>query len=367
MSKKVIISVTNDLETDQRVHKVTNFLYSQGYEVLLVGRKLKSSSADFSRDYPTKRMRLWFSHGPLFYAEYNIRLFLFLLFASYDILLSNDTDTLLANYYASKIRRKKLVFDAHELFPEVPELQGRKSVQKVWELIERHIFPRLKYAYTVCASISDYYKEKYGIEMHVVRNVPYKKDFSKVESQKFFTGKKILLYQGAVNVGRGLEYVIDAMPFLDDFVLMIVGTGDIINDLEQRVHRLKVDDRVVFVGKVPFERLDQYTVMATIGLSILDNQGLSYYYSLPNRIFDFVQAGVPILASDFPEIHRVIESYKIGEFAKDLSPEKLANQIKDMADKWENNPNKKQLFAVAADELNWENESKIIRGIFEKL
>jgi len=129
--KRILISVTNDLTTDQRVEKTCEALSEIGYDVLLVGRKLKKS-LPIQRNYMTIRFRLLFNVGFLFYAEFNIRLFIFLLFTKKDLLFSNDVDTLLPNYIISKLQNKKLVFDSHELFSEIPELVHKKRVKNVW-------------------------------------------------------------------------------------------------------------------------------------------------------------------------------------------------------------------------------------------
>ena len=160
ISNRAIVSVTNDLYTDQRVHKVCLFLESQGYSVLLVGRKRKNSIPLPERSYATKRLNLFFDSGVKFYAEYNMRLFFLLLFKRVKILVSNDLDTLLANYTVTKFKPNvQLCYDSHEYFTEVPELINRPRVQKIWEGIEAWIFPKIKSIYTVNNSISKLYQE----------------------------------------------------------------------------------------------------------------------------------------------------------------------------------------------------------------
>ena len=170
--KRVIVSVTTDLIIDQRVHKVCLFLKKHGLDVVLVGRKRKNSLPLGERSYKTKRMFLLFDRGPLFYAEYNIRLFFFLLFKRIDILVSNDLDTLLANYLISKMKGAKLVYDSHEYYTELPELQERKFVRSIWKYIEASILPKITHCYTVSQSVAEAYHKEYGIRMGVVRNVP---------------------------------------------------------------------------------------------------------------------------------------------------------------------------------------------------
>jgi len=358
-------SVTNDLVTDQRVHKVCTTLMQNGYEVKLVGRMLPDSK-HVKRPYQTERMFLLFRRTMLFYAEYNIRLFFYLLFDKTDIFLSNDTDTLLANYFVSVIRKKPLVFDAHEIFPETPEVTNRKWVKKVWTKIEDFIFPRLKNAYTVCDSIAAYYKEKYKIDMQVVRNIPLKKEppkrfSSKIPAPIVEKGKKIILYQGAVNTGRGIEWMIEAMFYLKDFVFYVIGDGDKLNELKEKTKRMRLTDRVIFTGQIPFENLHEYTACADIGINLLENWGLSYYYSLPNRIFDYIRENVPVLASDFPEIHKIIARYNIGMLVANFDPQYLASVVKRMALRGKN----RSAFATANAELCWENEAAVLLNVMK--
>ena len=353
---KVTVSVTNDLVTDQRVHKVCTTLKQNGYKVKLVGRELRNSKP-IERPYTTERMRLLFNKKIFFYAEFNIRLFFYLLFDKTDIFLSNDTDTLLANYLASVIRKKPLVFDAHEIFPEVPEITDRTWVKKIWTMIEDFIFPHLQNTYTVCDSIAKYYKDKYNINMQVVRNIPSQKIKTlRLASQKSpinAKGKKVILYQGAVNHGRGIEWMIEAMPLLNNCVFYIIGDGDLMKKLKDKVKKMQLSDKVIFTGRIPFEDLSLYTAKADIGINLLENWGLSYYYSLPNRIFDYIREGVPVLASDFPEIRKIIRHYDIGILINNFDPHYIASSIKRLILKGKN----QLAFEKANKDLCWENEA----------
>lgn len=365
---KITVSVTNDLTTDQRVHKVCTTLTQSGYEVKLVGRKFRNSRP-LERIYQTDRLRLFFNRSVLFYAEYNIRLFFYLLFDKTGLFLSNDTDSLPANYLVSKIRRKPLVFDAHEMFPEVTEVTGRKFVKKVWTKLEDRMFPHLKHCYTVCQSIADYYNIRYKINMGVVRNIPAARKDEEAKGRRgegvISHSQKIILYQGAVNIGRGIEQVIEAMPYLDGFVFYVVGDGDILQVLKERVNRMQLNDKVVFTGQIPFDMLPAYTACADIGVNLLENKGLNYYYSLPNRIFDYIRMHIPVLTSDFPEIRRIVAHYGVGTLIDRYEPQFLAETVKQMLAQGKNEAG----FAAANAELSWENESavllKIIKNAFE--
>ena len=334
-----------------------------GFDILLVGRKLPSSLPVVERNYKTKRFKLLFIKGPFFYALFNIRLFIFLTFSKFYILLSNDLDTLPANFLASKIRNKPLVYDSHEYFTEVPELIGRKRVKKTWEWIERMIVPKLKHAFTVCNSIATIYNEKYGTRFNVIRNLPVTETgFSKTVKSKI--SEKIILYQGAVNIGRGLEQAILAMKYIENAKLVIAGDGDIKVHLENLVKTENLQNKVEFTGRLSIEKLSELTPQADLGLSIEEDLGLNYRYALPNKLFDYIQAQVPVLITNLPEMAAIVHQYQIGSITDSLEPRKLADKIRDAlynAEKiktWKNN------LPVAAKELTWENEERIIHQIF---
>ncbi len=358
-TKRIIISVTSDLSTDQRVQKTTQTLHEAGFNVLHVGRKTRKS-LPFKANYPFRQFRLLFNSSFLFYAEYNIRLFFLLLFTKADIFLSNDLDTLLANTIAGKIRKKKIVYDTHELFTEVPELIGRNFVKRIWTFIEKHCIQKADTCYTVCQSIADYYNKKYNTKMKVVRNVPLCTLQDNVVSKLSFPGKKIILYQGALNIGRGIEWIINAMPYINNAVLIIIGDGDISNDLKLQVEKQNLQKRIFFLGRISSKELPTYTIAADLGVCLLNNNSLSYYYSLPNRIFDYMYAKVPILASDFPEIRNIIENYNLGKIISNYQPIFLAETINNMLNKKTN----EQYFDKAIQEFNWENEKQVLLSLF---
>ncbi len=360
---RIILSVTNDLVTDQRVNKVALTLTKLGYDVTLAGRKLKNSLEINKREYKTKRFKLLFNKKWMFYVEYNLRLFFYLIFKKFDILVSNDLDTLLSNYCVSIIRHKKLVYDSHEYFTEVPELINRNFQKKIWLKIEKFILPKIKYSYTVCKSIADDYNKKYGIEMQVIRNVPLRNNaeynFKKINNLKTKLNtkdKKIILYQGSLNIGRGIEQVIYAMEFIDNAIFLIIGGGDITKKLVSLTKQKGLDKKIIFLGKIPFKELVNYTKLADIGISLEQNLGLNYYYSLPNKLFDYINADVPILSSDLPEIVSIVKKYKIGKIINDFSPRFIANTINLMLNDEHRISEWKKNLKMAAKELCWEKE-----------
>ena len=361
--KRIIISVTTDLCTDQRVHKVATTLSEMGFDVLLLGRNLKDSFP-VEREYKIKRFNLIFETEVWFYMEYNIRLFFFLLFSKADVFLANDLDTLLPNFLVSKLKGKPLVYDSHEMFCEGPELQGRNFVQVVWRTIEKWIVPKLKYAYTVSLSIAQDYKKLYGTDFKVIRNIPKLKIESKAVEQLNFNGKKIILYQGVMNPGRGLEEMIAAMALIEKAVLLIIGFGKVEGELRELVKEKNLENKVIFYGKVPFDDLLSYTKQAHIGLLLERPLGLSFTYALPNKLFDYIHAGLPIIASPLVEVKRIMDDYNVGCMVENYNPQYLADTIKQMLENSEKIALWKQSMQKAKMELNWEKEQGKLKGIY---
>jgi len=361
--QKIIVSVNADLVTDQRVQKVCQTLHEAGYEIFLIGRDLEND-LPLERPYKTHRIRTFFNKGFFGLAEWNLRLFFKLLFTKKDILLSNDLDTLLANFWASKFSKIQLVYDTHELFTEIPELIHRPRIQSFWERIERYIFPKLNNVYTVCAGIAAYYQKKYTVTVSVVRNLPLLKPPPELSEFPFeMNDKKVVLYQGALNAGRGLELLIASMALLSDWILVIAGDGTITTSLKEEVMRKNLSEQVYFLGRLLPEDLAGLTPLANVGVSIEEDLGLSYHYALPNKLFDYIHANVPVLVSDLPEMRRIIENYQVGAILVERTPKELAQQLQYLAEKskteWD--------FKNVKNELNWQKESAQLLTIFHNL
>ena len=412
MARRIIMAVTNDLLTDQRVDRSCRALKEAGYEVTLVGRRLRHAPvfdhpseegrclALEERPYRCVRMRLLFRRSAWFYAEYNLRLLLRLLVVKADAFYANDSDTLPACCRAARLRRKRLLFDAHELFPDVPELVGKPRVRKVWKWVERRCLPRVDAAFTVSQSVADEYRRRYGVAMTVVRNLPMgigdgewkmdnglpHSDYSQLtedsaatesNSQFLIRNSQLILYQGTVNVGRGVRELIDVMGRLPQCQLVVAGDGDLLEELRAYAARRPWAERIVFLGRVRPERLHLLTKEADLGVCLLEDLGESYRCALPNRVGDFAQAGVPMVATGFVEIRRVLEDYGIGTVTEPCPKVKegeaysrylgrLANTIEGTLQRWQAMPEaeREQRFARARKELCWENEKK---GLLEKI
>jgi len=316
-------------------------------------------------------MKLLFKKGVFFYAEYDIRLFFKLLFLKKDILLSNDLDTLLPNYLISKIFSTKLVYDSHELFTEVPELIGRRGVQKVWLIIEKFIFPKLKNVYTVNNSIASYYSNKYNVSVGIVRNISVKLKTTAIDSKlsyKIKGDKKMLIIQGSgINRDRGAEEAVEMMQYIENAILYIIGSGDVFEKLKTMVEKFNLSNKVIIMDKMTYQELMEYTKIADLGLSLDKGTNLNYEYSLPNKVFDYIQCKVPILATNRKEVTQLIVENNIGFITNTMQPKKLANLINGIFRNQEAYGRIKNNLSRAAEKYTWENESKKIEEIYSMI
>lgn len=371
MKKRVFVTVSNDLYTDQRVAKVCRFLCAEGFDVTLIGRLRKGSQEMPSLPYKTKRLRLLFDKGALFYAEMNIRFFFLLLFKKTDILLANDLDTLLANYCVKIVKpRTEIVYDSHEYFTEVPELQGRKA-KKVWEKIEEWIFPKLKHIYTVNNSIAALYTAKYNKEVKVVRNISPLWNPEQISTKQELglpEDKPLIIIQGAgINVDRGAEEAVEAMLGIDNAYLIIVGDGDVVTQLKNRVIELNIANKVLFYGKKSYAVLLQYTFHASIGLTLDKNTNLNYLYSLPNKLFDYIHTNTAVIATDLVEIKRVVLENSVGEILSHFSVKTLRESIQNLLNDQERLNQYQHNCERVKKQMCWENEEEVLREIYKPL
>lgn len=323
--KKLLFTVTNDLSFDQRMKRICGTLARAGYAVKLIGRELPGSLPLRDEPFEQKRFKLIFHKGKFFYLEYNLRLLLHLMNASFDAVCPVDLDTLVPCFLVGKWRRKPIVFDSHEYFTEVPEVVDRPITKWVWETVAQTIVPKLKHAYTVSGCLAKVFEERYGIPFTVIRNLPLSKPLP--PENPSLGDPFILIYQGVLNQGRGLEEMVTCLKKMNGVVLWIAGEGDLSQKIRQLVSSMGLNDRVVFFGKIPPDELHDLTAKAHLGLNLLENKGLSYYYSLANKTFDYMQAGIPCVCMDFPEYKGLVKKTKAAILLNDLDPYMLTRTI----------------------------------------
>jgi glycosyltransferase involved in cell wall biosynthesis len=260
------------------------------------------------------------------------------------------------------------MYDCHELFTEVPELIGRVFTRHFWIILEKLMLPRIKFSSTVNNSIAEYYKDRYKIDMKIIRNLPYYREVQhKIINKLSPENKKVILYQGSVNRGRGVDLAIKAVKLIENAVFVVIGDGDVLEEMKEIVKELQLANKVVFTGRIPFWELHQYTIQADVGLVLEENLGLNYYYSLSNKLFDYIQARVPVLGSPFPEIMNIIENYGVGLIADSHEIAEIAGKINCMLYDSESRITWKNNLNIAAGELCWEKEEKVLLELIKTI
>jgi glycosyltransferase involved in cell wall biosynthesis len=370
---QIIISATSDLLSDQRVHRTASALKEDGHKILVIGRKLRNSPELPARRYRCFRMRLPVERGPLFYLIFNLKLAWMLFWSKADVLFSNDLDTLAANYLVSRLRNIPLVYDSHEYFTGVPELANRPRVKMVWKWLERRIVPHLKHCITVNASIAKLYFDEYSVPFKVIRNVPEPITIALPErgilrkSLGLPIDKPILILQGAgINIQRGAEEAVESMKLLSDYLLLIVGSGDVIPQLKQTVLDEGLSDRIRFIDRMPPSELKRFTAAADIGLSLDKDTNINYRFSLPNKLFDYLHAGIPVVASNLPEVAAVVTQYQVGQVIANHTPDHIAQCVREVYKGLENGIYKAGI-EKACNELNWNEERKQLLQMIKSL
>jgi len=364
----VLFTVTTDLNYDQRMQRICGSLARNGYEVLLVGRALPNSLPLDQQPYRQHRLPCWLTKGKLFYVEFNLRLLLFLLGQRAAIWCAIDLDTAVPVWLRAKLGRQPFVYDAHELFTEVPEVIKRPMVRRIWQLVERLVVPHAALAYTVGPALAQVFEQRYGRSVEVIRNISRLVKAELPPAPLAAPSGGYILYQGVLNVGRGLEALLEAMPQVDGR-LVLCGEGDLSVALREQADKLGLlaSGKVEFWGYVRPEELRAITQQAAIGIMLLEPQGLSYYYSLANKFFDYLHAGVPQLIVDFPEYRRLNDQYEVAEVVA-LTPEAIAAALNRLL---RDEPGRYHQLAEncrrARLELNWQREEQHLLHLYATL
>lgn len=366
---RIAVAVTNDLSTDQRVQRTIRFLKSRGAEVTFIGRKLPNS-VPFDPGYKTLRFSLPFLAGALFYASYNLRLLWHLLFTKYDLYIANDADTLLAVGIASRLKRVPFVYDSHEFFTGVPEIQDKPVVIATWRWIEKTFYHKAAARITVNRSIAGLLQKAYGgEEPFVLRNIG-ERPSEIIRTTRAEAGIPedvfVVINQGAgINVDRGMEEALDAVSMLEGVLLLIVGNGDAVPVLKATAAQRGMENKVKFVDKMPYNQLLGYTELADVGLSLDKPTSVNYQFSLPNKLFDYIHSNIPVITSEVVEVKRIVDEYEVGLTVDSSNPKAIADAIEKMRES--GTAVYSEALRKAASELNWDHERNVLAEVLTPL
>ncbi len=359
--KRIYFTVTNDLTYDQRMHRICTSLAENGYTVTLVGRELASSLPLAEKKFRQKRIHCWFTKTKLFYAEYNIRLFFFLLFKKMDAICAIDLDTILPCLHISRWKRIPRIYDAHELFTELKEVITRPSVQKAWMKIEKKAVPKFKWGYTVSESIGEEFHRRYYVEYKTIRNVPLLQPL-----QPTYPAERFILYQGAVNEARGLEYLVPAMQWVNS-KLVICGDGNFMPQLKRLIAEYKLENKIELKGMLSPGKLMEFSQSAYIGIAVPEKEGLNQYLALPNKLFDYVHAGLPQITVNYPEYQKINSQFEIAVLLDDISPKRIAEALNNLLADDVLYKRLKENCLKARESLNWQQEEKKLIHFYQSV
>lgn len=357
--KNLVFTVTNDLVFDQRMIRICRSLADAGFQVTLVGRRFSQPPALEAQPFSQVRLRVFFKKGFFFYAEYNLRLFCFLLFRRMDLVCAIDLDTIWPCYLISRLRRKKRVYDAHELFCEMQEIVERPRIYRFWKWLERQTVPRFPRGYTVNQPIADEFHRMYGVNYGVVRNIPVRRPLEIPEKKE-----RYILYQGGVNVGRSFDTLLAAMKQVDA-PLWIAGDGNYMDRVKSLISQYGLQEKVRLLGRIPPDQLRELTRHAWIGLTLFEERGQSNYFSLANRFFDYIHVAVPQLCMDYPVYRQLNNSAAVALLTRDLSPEGLASALNRLLSDRELYVQLQQNCLQAREKWCWQEEEKVLLKLYK--
>lgn len=285
----------------------------------------------------------------------------------YDIYHSNDLNTLPQGYICSKwrLKKKKLIYDSHEV---QTSRTGYNS--PIYGKMEGFLIKKMDEMIVENHTRAVYNEELYGFYPNVVHNYPFKQtshNEEKVDLHRILgisEDEKILLYQGGIQTGRGLDQLIRAAPLFQEGILVLMGDGRIKKELQTIVQDMKLEDKVKFLPKVPLAELPKYTRNAYLGFQVLNNVCFNHYSASSNKLFEYMMAGVPVVACDFPEIKRVVEGDGTGICVDSHDPESIANGVNWMLQNTSEHENMKKRALVASQKYNWEKEKDLFLKIY---
>jgi glycosyltransferase involved in cell wall biosynthesis len=360
--KRIVLTVTNDLVYDQRMQRISTTLANAGYEVLLVGRHLPHSRPVEVRPYDQVRLHCKFQNGPAFYAEYNWKLYRFLMKEKFDAVCAVDLDTVIPCFRAGKRKKAHCLYDAHELFTEMKEVRSRPVVHRIWSRVERFAFENMDAGFTVSEGLSQIFKDRYGREMIVVRNMPVKRNYMQAAP----VGDPYLLYQGAVNEGRGFEWLIPAMRRVDAR-MVVCGDGNFMTQLNELIQREGVTDKISLPGMRPPDELPALAAGALFGINLTEPEGLNQLHCLPNKFFDYVMAGIPQLTNNYPEYKKLNAQYEVALLLPEMTVEAITTGINKLLQDRELYARLKQNAELARMEWTWNMEAPKLLAVYEKI
>ncbi|MBN2200621.1 glycosyltransferase family 4 protein [bacterium] len=364
---------------DSGVHKKAVSLNRHGYRVKVFVLQSRTPKPDQRlNSYDVFRIRLWLRrllprHLIFFffkYLEFQWRSFQMLSRQRFDIMYCNDLETLPVGVLLKRFRGVRLVYVSDELNTEVTDLNSLS--RGIWKVVETFCIRSADAVFTVNESISVWLGDQYRIPRpEILYNVPYRRRSRGKRNLRRMFGipgnHTVLLYQGSMHPSRGVPTLLRIMPRIPDASLIVIGDQRQFTELVRRTHTA-VPENVHVIDFVPYPELPSYTAGADIGLYLLENSCLNYYYSLPNKLFEFLAAGLPVVLSDFPEHRRIVAGYRCGILVNEKSDGDIVRAIRRlMQDRRTYLEMSRNARRITQETFNWETQEKNMITVFNRL
>jgi glycosyltransferase involved in cell wall biosynthesis len=358
--KSVLIVFLGNIHYDTRASNFYETFTRKGYKTRVISfdwltENYKTEKGKVSVYKLKKRSSL------IFYLKFSFILAWRLMSEKADMIFAEDVYTLPLAVIFGKFKGARIFYDSREIYGHLGGLSKRKNAQGLLRWIENKFIRFTFRTITTGELDSKYLENEYGLNSTiVVRNLPFYEEiilpFNFRNYYKLNKEMKILLYQGVILHGRGLGPVFEALQNIKNCVLIIIGGGECTQHYKKLAVEKDLSEKVFFYGKVEQKDLLHYTAGADIGLSLIENLSLSYYYALPNKLFEYILTGVPVLASNFPQIVEIIDKYKVGIYISPENPKELKETLQKLIDDVELRITFRNNCLTAALELNWEKE-----------
>lgn len=367
MQKKVCIAFLGNALHDSRIVNLTNSLKNDGCSVKVISFDWFISNSPFNDDTYTVYKLKKGSLSLLFYLRFAIILLRELIKCRADLFFVEDFYTLPFVTIVGKLKRAKIFYNSRELYAFLGGLRNRPFLQSIVKSIENLFIKKVDLVLTTGEMDSRFLEQFYGINNTlVIRNIPLLQQPGKVIDFRAKYGLSedtfILIYQGVLLEGRGIPLIIKAMENLPGTVLIILGDGEQKNNFRNQAEKANISDRVIFAGTVGQKELINFTAGGDLGLSLIENISVSYYHALPNKMFEYIMAGIPVLASDLPQMKMIIEKYQVGEAINISNPQSIVNSVLKLKSDPDIMKKYKSNCLTASRELNWQEEYNRVRN-----
>lgn len=363
----------NPIDYERRIQNQAMSAHAAGNRiwVLAIGRP-DEDKQDITNTYSLWRFRTRFYRGgPLKFINFNIKVFFFLLFKHLEIIHCHDLWALPAAALITLLKNCQLVYDAHEFYDGLEIFSRKKSQKKIWMFMENLCINQVAVLLTVSEPLAQLYIKKYKNlkQAEVIRNLPLTDPIENAALPLNWpvTDKKIILYQGHFRPGRGLEFLIEALSFISGAHLVLIGGGELRPTLEDTIEKMGLEKQVTILSYIPTDQLIRTSSNADLGVVLFEPTSINYRYALPNKFFEYIMAGIPVLTSNIPTFQEYVDKYDIGLTVNPHDVTAIADTIKLMLSdearlaQWRQNVHK------ASQLLNWEQEAKKMNQIYEKL